>query len=150
VDSFPPLLLYSNYFLVIVTCIDFVRVVAPLVPTTLKVLVPTCAPLLTVTVSVLFAEPFAGGVTGLALNEQETFDGCPEQESVTGLLNPLIEVTVQVLVRLCPQGMLRDDGVQLIEKSPIGAAWVVKLNVVLKELFPQLLTARTRQKWVVL
>jgi hypothetical protein len=80
-------------------------------------------------VSVLGAEPFAGGVTGFGLNEQETRFGSPTQSKLTGLLKPPVEVTVHVDVPVLPRGAVRFEGEHAIEKSPVGADCVVKLNV---------------------
>ncbi len=69
---------------------------------------------------------FAGGVTGLGANAQETFDGGPEHERVTGVLKLLREETVQVDAVLFPLATLSAEGVQEIEKSGTGTAAVVK------------------------
>jgi len=67
-------------------------------------------------------------VAGFGLNEQEVFEGNPEQDKLTLELNPLIGVTAQVLVLLFPHAMLNEDGLQEMLKSPLIAAAVVKLN----------------------
>src|SRR5438552_2504182 len=108
--------------LVTVSCRSNIRVKLPAVPTTWKVCGPGLAVESTFTVNVLVTDPLAGGVTGLGLKLQLTRAGCPLQDSVTPLLKPLSEVTVQVLVPPPPCARLNDDGLQLTLKSGGGPA----------------------------
>jgi hypothetical protein len=71
---------------------------------------PALTPEPTVTVSVLLAVPFAGGVTLAGLYPQLTPLARPLQPSVTELLYPPVEVTVHVLVPFDPACMLRLPG----------------------------------------
>src|SRR5262249_51645228 len=77
-------------------------VVAPLVPTTWKLVVPVGVVPATVTVSVLLTLPFAGGVTGLAEKPQVAPVGGPVHDRVTALVKPFCEATVQGVVALPP------------------------------------------------
>ncbi|MEM3465043.1 MAG: hypothetical protein QW566_01090 [Candidatus Jordarchaeales archaeon] len=85
----------------IVTDMSVERVRLPPVPVTRSVKVPVLADEDTVTVNTLESCPFAGGVTGFLLKEQDTPDGVvPTHEvlSETCELKPLIEVIVMVEV----------------------------------------------------
>ena len=91
-------------------------------------MVPILALVKTGTVSVLFVDPFAGGVAGFGAKLHEVFAGNPEQDNVTVALKLLIDVIVQVLVFDFPQATLNADGVHEMLKSPGGGAPVVKLK----------------------
>ena len=49
---------------------------------------------------------------------QVAFFGVPEQFRFTDPARPAIGVTVMVYVAWCPEEIVSDDGVALIEKSP--------------------------------
>jgi hypothetical protein len=104
---------------VTVSCRSNVRVKFPSVPTTWKVDDPGLAFEPTFTVNVLVIDSLAGGVTGLGLKLQATPAGWPLQDSVTALLKPLSEVTVQLLVPLPPCARLNEDGLELTLKSGV-------------------------------
>jgi len=88
---------------VTVRLIPPVRVVEPLVPSTLMVEVPVVAVLEAVTVTVVVAVPLAAGVAEAGEKEQLTPAGRAEQAKLTALAKLLIELTVQVLVVLPPR-----------------------------------------------
>jgi hypothetical protein len=67
-----------------------VRVVPPLVPLTSRVLVPSEASAATLIVSLLFDEPFEGGVTEAGLKLQVNALG-PLHSRLTALWKPLID-----------------------------------------------------------
>ncbi len=96
------------------------RVVAPLVPRAWKVDVPAAVPAATETVSVELTLPLAGGVTDAGAYAQLTPAGAPAQDSDTALLNPLVDVTVQVLVALPPAAADRLAGEHVTAKSGVG------------------------------
>jgi hypothetical protein len=93
------------------------RTVAPLVPLTVTLNVPSAAVLLAVKVTLLFTLPLAGGVTLAGLGEQVTPLGTPLQARATADEKPPVEVTVQVVVRLWLRGRVRLAGLHATEKS---------------------------------
>jgi hypothetical protein len=108
------------------------RVVAPLVPCTWNDAVPVVAVPVVDTVSVLLADPFAGGVTDAGLNEQEAPDGSELLHArLTALAKPLVDETVQVLVALWPCVAVSADGLQDTAKSGLADATGVAVTHVL-------------------
>jgi hypothetical protein len=103
------------------------RLVAPLVPVTVKPLVPVGVAAPTLTVSALVVEPFAGGVTEAGAKPHEAPLGNPPHESATGEAKPPVEVTVQVEPPLDPCAIERLEGAQETEKSGVGVAVTVRL-----------------------
>jgi hypothetical protein len=87
------------------------------VPLTWNDVVPSGVNALALTVSVLLMIPFGGGVTSAGLNAQAAPVGSGPQESATGELNALIDVTRQVVLALPPCPTDRLDGVQDTVKS---------------------------------
>lgn len=102
-----------------------VRVLVPLVPSTLIVAVPTVAVLDAVIVTVVLAVPLAAGVTEAGEKEQLTPAGRAEHAKLTALAKLLREVTLQVLVVLPPRWTVRDAGVQETVKSGVADALTV-------------------------
>src|SRR5687767_10818837 len=72
-------------------------------------------------VSWLATARFAGGVTLTGLNRQAAPAGRPAQPSVTALENPLVEVTVQVLVTFDSGAVTSLAGVHSTPKDGTGA-----------------------------
>ena len=87
------------------------------VPVTVTVKEPVVAVVPTDMVSVEFAEPSAGGVTGLVLNVPVTPVGRPVKVKVTGWLNPPTEDTVRVTFPLLPRTTVIDVGLEERLKS---------------------------------
>jgi hypothetical protein len=112
---------------VTVSDIAALRVVAPLVPVTVKPVVPVGVAAPTVTVSALVVEPFAGGVTDGGEKPQEAPLGRPLHDSETAAEKPPVEVTVQVDPPLEPCAIERLDGAQETLKSGVGVAVTVRL-----------------------
>jgi len=80
-----------------------------------------------VTVTVAFAELFAGGLTEVGFSEHVVFAGQPETVSATELLNPNLEVTVMVEFPAPPCVSVNDVGFADSEKS--GGAFTVSETV---------------------
>jgi hypothetical protein len=112
------------------------RVVAPLVPTTEKPVVPVGVDAETETVSALLALPFAGGVTDDGLKAHVAPEGRPLQERATAAEKPPVEVTVQVEPPLEPCWIDRLDGLQATLKSGVGAVVTVRLSAAVRVVAP--------------
>jgi hypothetical protein len=121
---------------VTVSDIDAVRVVAPLVPTTEKPVVPVGVEPETETVSELLAEPLAGGVTDDGLKAHEAPDGRPLHERPTAEEKPPLDVTVQVDPPLPPCAIDRLDGLHATLKSGVGAEVTVRLRAAVRVVAP--------------
>jgi len=104
------------------TVVVWVRL--PEVPVTVTVVVPVVAVLLAVKVRTLV------DVVGLVPNEAVTPLGRAELESVTDPVNPFDGVTVIVLLPLVPCFTVRLLGDAESEKSATGAAFTVRVMVV--------------------
>lgn len=92
------------------------------VPVTVTVKVPGVAVVLADMLSVEFANPSAGGVTGLVLSVPVTPVGRPVIVRVTGWLNPPTEVTVRVMFPPPPCTMVIEEG--LVERLKSAEATV--------------------------
>jgi len=60
------------------------------------------------------------GVTEDGANEHASPDGRPEQVKLTGWLNPLVGVTVKVMVVDCPELTAALDGEEVSENEGTG------------------------------
>jgi hypothetical protein len=76
-------------------------------------------PLLVAKVSTVEAEPFAGGVSGFAVKAQDESPGNELQLSVTGELNPSIELTVTVVVIVpCVPTVAEEGEAEIVKSGP--------------------------------
>jgi hypothetical protein len=99
---------------------ETVVVCTPELPETVRETIPVGDVPLAVTVRVDVVAPFGGGVTLVGFRRHVVLAGQPLTVSPTGLLNPLMEVTVMVELPALPRGTVSDDGLAEIEKFGVG------------------------------